>query len=109
MKIQYDFDKDWPKTKKALMELSNNVLQFTKKSEEKIVRLSKEGKLRVDIGTLSMQKEKLYYLIGKEYVHSGYSGEKSLAMIKLIAELEGIDKKRRSLKTKIKRKNHAGK
>ena len=41
---------------------------FAKKSEKEIVKASKAGKIQLDIMGLNVQKEKLYYDIGKKVV-----------------------------------------
>jgi len=103
MKAKYDFKKEWPKTKKKLMALSQDALDLVKKSEEKLVHLSKEGKLRIDAGTLGLKKEQVLYLVGKEYMKSKCPGDKSAKMKKLISELNSTERKIKVLNVKIKR------
>ena len=103
MKVKYDFKKEWPKTKKKLMTLSQDALDLVKKGEEKLMQLSQEGKLRLDAGTLGLKKEQILYLIGKEYIKSKCPGDKSAKMNKLISELNGVERKIKVLNTKIKK------
>ncbi len=93
MKIQYDFKKEWPKTKEMLLKFSQDALELAKKGEERIVTLSQEGKKKLDATALSMKKEQIYYLIGKEYVAARCPSEKTPKIKKYLAELRLTDKK----------------
>ncbi len=99
-----DFLKEWPAIKKQLVTFSQEAGSLVKKGEKEIVRLSKKGKLHLDSTTLAMQKEKLFYQIGKEYVKNNCPSEPTASLKKLIEQLKSIDKKRKTVQLKIKKK-----
>ena len=98
----YDFKKEWPKVKKQLTQFSKEAMVVVKKGEKEIVRLSKEGKLRVDATSLGLKKEHLFYLIGKECVRTESKNIKNPKLKKLFGELKAINKQLRTLNLKIK-------
>lgn len=102
-KNKEDFSKNIEDVKKQLMKFGQEALVLVKKGEEEIVRLSKEGKVRLDATTVGLKQEHLLYLIGKEYVRSGCPGTKNAKIKKLIKELEGLRKTETSLKRTIKK------
>jgi len=71
---------------------------LAKKSEKEIVKASKAGKIQLDIMGLNMQKEKLYYDIGKKV--TSLNTKKKLD----IAELEQFWKKMRNLEAAARKK-----
>jgi len=73
MKVQIDFKKEWPRLKKELARVSKEALVLAKKGEKHLVALSKQGKKQMDITTLTLRREHLYHLIGKEYVFSKFA------------------------------------
>ena len=68
MKKKYDFQKEWPKIKKQILDLSQDAMDLVKKGEKEAVRLSHEAKRHLDSTAISLKKERLLYLIGKEYI-----------------------------------------
>jgi len=64
--IQKDFVKFLDQTKDGFRRFGKDLSILAKKSEEEIVKVSKAGKIQFDIMNLAMQKEKLYYDIGKK-------------------------------------------
>ncbi|MFH1381155.1 MAG: hypothetical protein ABIH57_03180, partial [Candidatus Omnitrophota bacterium] len=64
-----------------------------KKSEKEIVKASKKGKIQLDIMGLNMQKEKLFYDLGKKVI--SLNAKKKLE----IPELESFLKKLRKIET----------
>ena len=71
---------------------------MAKKSEKEIVKASRKGKIQLDIVSLNLQKEKLYYDIGKKVV-ALKAGDKLD-----IPELEPFWDKIRRLETKARKK-----
>lgn len=72
---------------------------LAKKSEKEIRKASKVGKLQLDIMSLGVQREKLYYDIGKRVV--SLNAKKSLAIPELDSywkKLESLDKGSRKKK-----------
>ena len=66
-KKQYDFKKEWEKTKEQLVKFSKEAAIVAKKGEEELIKFSHRSKLHVDSTTASLKKEHLYYQIGKEF------------------------------------------
>ncbi|MGB2705297.1 MAG: hypothetical protein WBC74_00325 [Candidatus Omnitrophota bacterium] len=66
--IQKDFTKFLDQTKDGFRKFGKELSVLAKKSEKEIVKVSKAGKIQFDIMNLTMQKEKLYYDIGKKIV-----------------------------------------
>ena len=64
--LQKDFTKLLNQTKERVKEFGKEVGVLAKKSEKEIIKASKVGKTQLDIIGLNMQKEKLYYDIGKK-------------------------------------------
>ena len=102
MAKNYDFKKEWPRIQSQLDKFSKEAMVVLKKGEDEVVRLSKEGKLRVDSTTLSVKKEHLFYLIGKEFVKSGDKKDANPKIKKLLNQFEDMEKALRDLERKIK-------
>ena len=102
MSNQYNFKKEWESTKKQLVKFSKEAMDVVKKGEKEIVKFSKKTKLQIDTTAINLKKEKLYYLIGKEYVKKGNSSKQSVKMKKLIDELKSAQKDVKDIKGKLK-------
>ncbi len=67
-----DFQKEASKmleeAKVRFKKLGEEISVLAKKGEKEIVKASRTGKIQLDIVGLNMQKEKLYYNIGKKVV-----------------------------------------
>jgi len=81
---------------------SQEVGVLAKKSEKNIVKASKAGKIQIDIMSLGVQKEKLYYDIGKKV--ASLNDKKSLNIPELdsywkkLAKIdEDVDRKKEEL------------
>ena len=98
MAKQFDLKKEWANIKKQITKFSNDVSKVIKKGEEEILRFSKSSKRHIDSTTLSLKKEHLYYLIGKEYVSIKKPGQKTAKLKKLIVDFKKIETQQRSLK-----------
>jgi len=61
-----NFDRILAQTKDGLKKFGKELNVLAKKSEKEIVKASKAGKIQLDIMGLTVQKEKLYYDIGKK-------------------------------------------
>ena len=99
---KYNFKKEWPKVQKQLNEFSAEAMKVLKKGEKEIIRLSEEGKVRLDATASGLKKEHLLYLIGKEFVRSGPKTVKSAKLRKLLAELKNLEAQLKVLSRKIK-------
>ena len=82
-----EFDKVMDKAKINFKKFSNELGVLAKKSERGILKASKTGKIQLDIMSLNVQKEKLYYDIGKKI--SGINAKKNVD----IPELEPLWKR----------------
>lgn len=72
---QDDIKKLFESTKKKLQQLGKETSTWIKKGEVELSRISKIGKLELDIVNLNMKKEKLYRDIGKRVVEQGLGEE----------------------------------
>lgn len=99
------YRKEWEKTKKQLIQFSKEALEVAKKGEKELIKLSKKSKLHIDSTAISLQKEKLYYLIGKEYVKTDGTKKSAATLKKLVAELRAAEKEQKALQGKIKKSN----
>lgn len=97
-----DFQKEWEKTKKQLVQLGKEASVLAQKGEKEIVKLSKKGMLRFDSSAATLKKEHLLYQIGKEYVKSKSAKKRTAKMKKMLADLEKVDKEIKRLEQKIK-------
>jgi len=97
------FEQNLAEIKKQFVKFSGEAVVLAKKGEKEFIRLSKEGKLRVDSATVGVKREHLLYLIGKEYVRLGCLGSKSAKLKKFINELEVLKKKESVLKRTLKK------
>lgn len=64
--FQKDFNVFLDQAKVKFKKFGEELNILAKKSEKEIVKASKTGKIQLDIMGLTMQKEKLYYDIGKK-------------------------------------------
>ncbi len=95
MGAQYDFKKEWEATKKKLVKISQEAAEIAKKGEQELIRFSQTTGMAV-------RKERLYYLIGKEYAKAKDPANPSKKLAKLVKELKDIEKEQRQLKKKKK-------
>lgn len=102
MKTHYDFKKEWERTKKQLLQLGQEARSLARKSESEIVKFSKKGKLHLDVTATNLKLEKLYYLIGKEYVKLKDDAKPTAKLSKLIEEVKNLNKEQKVLNRKLK-------
>jgi len=98
---QYDFKKEWEKTRNQLEKFSKEAVKVAKKGEIELIKFSRQSKLHVDATAISLKREKLYYMIGKEYAHVKDSDNATPKLGKLITELEKINRRQLALKRKL--------
>ena len=96
--MQKEFSKMLDQAKEGLQKFGKEVSVLAKKSEKEIVKASKIGKIQVDMMGLGMQKEKLYYDIGKNI--ASLKNKKSLD----IPELDSFWKKLRAIESDTRKK-----
>jgi hypothetical protein len=104
MPMQYDFKKEWEKTRDQLAKFSKEAAKVAKKGEQELVKFSRRSKLHIDATAISLKKEHLYYLIGKEYTKENTPAEPTPKLAKLINELKKADKEQQTLNRKLKEK-----
>lgn len=109
MKRNFDFRKEWEKTKVQLDRLGKKAVVLAKKGEDELIKISKQGKLHLDATALGLRIEKLYYTIGKEYVLTRSSAKPSAKLDSMIVEITDLEKELGALKTKIRRSASAAK
>ena len=102
MPTQYDFKKEWEKTRNQLAKFSKEAVKMAKKGEKEIVEFSRKSKMHVDTTAISLKKEHLYYLIGKEYTKENASAQPTPKLSKLLNKLKKADKEQQALKRKMK-------
>lgn len=102
MPKQYDFKKEWEKTRAQLAKFSKEAVEVAKKGEKELVKFSHRSKMHMDATAIGLRKEHLYYLIGKEYANLKNPVEPSPKLNKLIAELKNADKEQRALRRELK-------
>lgn len=104
MKDNYDFKKEWERTKKQLVKLGKEATELAHKGEKEIIKISKKGKLHIDKTALNLKKERLYYSIGKEYVGLKDANRPTAKLKKLVEDLKKTVKEERALARKLKTK-----
>lgn len=102
MPKQYDFKKEWEQTRNQLAKFSKEAVEIAKKGEKELVKFSRKSKLHIDATAISLKKEHLYYLIGKEYSQAEAPERSTPKLTKLMAELNKADEEQLALKRKLK-------
>ena len=102
MPKEHDFKKDWEKAKKQLNLFSKEALVLAKKGEQEFIKFSHRGKLHLNSTAIDLKREKLYYLIGKEYVKANAPAQPTSAMTRWLEELERIDKEQKAVRNELK-------
>ena len=102
MPEQHDFKRDWEKTKNQLAKFSKEAARVAKKGEQELIKFSRQSKMHVDSTAISLKKEKLYYMIGKEYMQSKDLEKETPKLVKLVTELNKANKEQSALKRKLK-------
>ena len=105
MPENFDLKKEWEKTKKQLIKFSKEAAVVAKKGEQELIKFSKKSKLQLDSTAYNLKKEKLYYLVGKEYVKAIKTGKQTAQLKKYLDELNKINKDQKIIKSKIKNPN----
>jgi hypothetical protein len=101
MSAQFDFKKEWEKTKKQLVEFGKQATKIAKQGEDELVKFSERSVLHIDATAANLRKEKLYYQIGKAYVHQLKTKKDSGELSKLLSELNLVESEGKVLKKKI--------
>lgn len=102
MTTEFDFKKEWEKTRKQLLDFSQQAAKVAKKGEEELVKFSQKSMVHIDVTAANLKKEKLYYQIGKEYIASLEAAAESAALKKLVEEYKKTVKEEQTLQSKLK-------
>ena len=81
-----DLKEFFEKAKKKLQQLGKESKVWIKKGEVELSRLSKIGKLELDVVNLNIKKEKLFKDIGKRMVELDLAGQLSDSTIKNMSD-----------------------
>jgi len=100
---QYDFKKEWEKTKIQLIKFSKEAAEIAKKGEDELKKFTKKSKLQIDTTAAHLKKEKLFYLIGKEYATAKKANTVSVKLKKLMGDYNKVDKEEKTLLAKMKK------
>lgn len=107
MSSHYDFKKEWDKTRVKLEKFSKEAVQVAKKGEKEFVEFSRKSKLHIDATAINLRKERLYYMIGKEFAQGKEVETSNPKLKKLLTELSKANRQQVVLKRKlnVKKKN----
>jgi len=102
MSGQYDFKKEWEKTRGQLTKFSKEAMVVAKKGEKELMKFSRQSKLYVDVTAIKLKKDKLYYMAGKEYMQASVSEHATPKLTKFANEFEKMNREQVALERKIK-------
>ena len=92
-------DKIWPKTKKELEKGGENAKKMLAKGEEYLKDFSEKGLEKTKKISLSLQKEKMYYVLGKAIASTAMTKWRTNKKItSTIKEIKEIDKQIKKIK-----------
>ncbi len=102
--FQKEINKLMGQFKQNLKKFGKDASIFAKKGEKGLVKASKIGRLQLDIISFNMQKEKLYYDIGKRIASLRGDKEISVGVIKpYLQKIRKIETRVRNRKREISR------
>lgn len=96
-----DLKSEWKKRREQLSKLSKEALSIAKRGEKELLELSRKTKIHVDATALTLKKEHLYYLIGKEYAGIQGTDKSTAKLTKLVGELAKANKLQMALKRRL--------
>lgn len=104
MKTQDDFKKEWEKARGQISRFGKEAVEFGKRWEKELVKFSHQSKLQLDAAAAGLKKERLYYLIGKEYAQGKKSNAQgpSQQLQNLLQELSVVEAEEKALKRRMK-------
>lgn len=99
---QFDLKKEWERTKVQLQKFSQEAAVLAKKGEKELLEFSRKGKLQLDSTAIGLKIERLYYMIGKEYVKNRRASKAtSTELDKLIKDITKLEKDHKQLQVKM--------
>ncbi|MFA5087893.1 MAG: hypothetical protein WC552_02525 [Candidatus Omnitrophota bacterium] len=90
MKKQINWKKEWASVQEKLIQLGQETKKIFKEGEKEVVKLSRKGKLQLEMSSARLKKEHLFYLIGKEYVQARCPEQRTARLNKLLEELKKV-------------------
>ncbi|MFH1594091.1 MAG: hypothetical protein ABID09_05300 [Candidatus Omnitrophota bacterium] len=97
--LQKDLNRILEQAKEKFKVFGKELGAFAKNSEKEIVKASKSGKIQIDLMGLNVQKEKLYYDIGKKIIALNKKKDLGLEELKpfwnQLRKLEGTARKKK--------------
>ena len=90
---RFDFKKEWPRIRKQLIKVSQEAMALAKKGEKEIAELSRTGKLQLDLTAIQLKKERLYHLIGKEYIRAKAPQQPNETLKRYLDQFERLEQK----------------
>ena len=97
-----DLKKDWRKVQEHLQQFKKDLSKIAQKGEKELKKLSHRSLLQVDSAALSLKKEHLLYLIGKEYATLRKPPILTDKLRELFQELNQLKKEHKLISKKIK-------
>lgn len=101
MTEQNELKNEWKKRREQLSKLSKEALLVAKRGEKELIELSRKTRIHVDSTALTLKKEHLYYLIGKEYADIQGTNKSTAKLTKLVGELTKANKLQLALKRRL--------
>ena len=101
MDAKYDLKREWEKTRKQLKKFSQEAIDLAQKGEKELIKLSHKSKLHIDSTAITLKKDRLYFLIGKEYTKMKNPSSQTPELKKLMAEYKSLIKEENSLNKKF--------
>ena len=103
MDTEYNFKKEWEKTKKQLKQLSADALELAQKGEKELIKISRKSKWHIDSTAITLKRDRLYFLIGKAYAKIKKNSVRTKELDRLMKELQTLEKEEKDLQKKMKR------
>jgi len=103
MSGQHDFKKEWEKTRTQLAKISQEAIKVAKRGEKELLEFSRKSRLHMDTTAINLKKERLYYMIGKEYAYAKNPEKSTPKLTKLVNELKKANTQQLALKRKLKK------
>ena len=97
-KLQKLIEKAWPKTKMEMDKAVKSTKETIRRSEIYLAKLSKKGARETQKFSLGLQKERLYYELGKAVINAGTKWKTNKKVGALLREVKKIDSKIKKIK-----------
>ena len=91
MNNKKNFRQDWENVRLKASQIATTTAHLARRGEKSLRKLSLKGKWHLDITAIQLQKDHLYYLVGKEFLKSRKK-KTSATLDKYVREYQRIDK-----------------